>query len=44
MTVIDTYKVLLSKEKLSEDEYNRAAILGWCTELVGTHISIDEIL
>jgi len=45
MTVVDTYKVLLGKEKLSEDEYNRASILGWCTELLQAFFLIlDDIM
>ena len=34
MTVVDTYKVLTGGKELTEDEYNRSAMLGWCTELV----------
>lgn len=34
MTVPDTYRILLGKDKLSEEEYKKSAILGWCTELV----------
>lgn len=34
MTVPDTYRVLLGKDKLSEEEYKQSSILGWCTELV----------
>src|SRR5438128_1947372 len=34
MSVIDTYRIIQGKETLSETEYLRAAILGWCTELL----------
>lgn len=36
LSVIDTYRILKGKslEELSDDEYKRAAILGWCVELV----------
>ena len=34
MSVVDTYSILKGG-KLSEEEYERAAILGWCVELVG---------
>lgn len=36
LSVIDTYRLLKGKtlEQLSEQEYKRAAILGWCVELV----------
>lgn len=35
MTVPDTYRILIGKDKLSEEEYKQSSILGWCTELVG---------
>ncbi|KAF8460610.1 putative farnesyl-diphosphate synthetase [Kalaharituber pfeilii] len=45
MTVVDTYKVLQEKDKLTEDEYNRAAILGWCTELLQAFfLVLDDIM
>lgn len=36
LSVIDTYRLLKGKslDELSETEYKRAAILGWCVELV----------
>jgi len=40
MSVIDTYAVLVGKQELSETEYLRAAILGWCTELVSAIVSL----
>ncbi|KAF8425482.1 ERG20 farnesyl diphosphate synthase [Tirmania nivea] len=42
MTVVDTYKVLLGKDKLTEDEYNRSAILGWCTELLQAFFLVSD--
>lgn len=33
MSVVDTYSILKGG-KISEEEYERAAILGWCVELV----------
>jgi hypothetical protein len=33
MSVVDTVEILKGRE-LTEDEYLKAAILGWCVELV----------
>jgi len=45
MTVVDTYKVLLGKSELTEDEYNKSAILGWCTELLQAFfLVLDDIM
>jgi len=42
ITVTESYQLLLGR-KLSEEEYFRAAILGWCIEWVITdHYSIDQ--
>lgn len=38
MSVVDTVEILKSRE-LTEDEYFKAAVLGWCIELV-SNISI----
>lgn len=42
MSVVDTYKVLSGKEELTEDEYNRASILGWCTELLQAFFLVSD--
>ncbi|KAI5799288.1 ERG20 farnesyl diphosphate synthase [Peziza echinospora] len=42
MTVVDTYKVLKGGEELTENEYNRAAILGWCTELLQAFFLVSD--
>jgi farnesyl diphosphate synthase len=34
ISVVDTYRILTNKTELTEEEYKRAAILGWCVELV----------
>jgi hypothetical protein len=34
MSVVDTVEILKGRE-LEEGEYEKAAILGWCVELVG---------
>lgn len=45
MSVVDTYKVLKGDSELSEEEYNRAAILGWCTELLQAFFLVaDDIM
>lgn len=33
MSVVDTVEILKGRQ-LSEDEYFKAAVLGWCVELV----------
>ncbi|KAL7274787.1 Farnesyl pyrophosphate synthetase [Rhizina undulata] len=42
MTVPDTYCILSGVEKLSEEEYKRAAILGWCTELLQAMFLVSD--
>ncbi|KAF3935304.1 Dimethylallyltranstransferase [Dactylella cylindrospora] len=44
MSVIDTYRILLGKdkEKLEDTEYLRAAILGWCTELLQAFFLVSD--
>jgi len=39
MTVPDTYRILKGVDELTQEEYNRSSILGWCTELVSSHAS-----
>lgn len=34
LSVVDTVQILQGKEKLDDAEYEKAAILGWCVELV----------
>lgn len=34
LSVVDTFALLSGKDELSEDEYFKAAVLGWCIELV----------
>jgi len=34
MSVVDSAEILKGR-KLNDDEYLKAAILGWCVELVG---------
>ncbi|KAK6352519.1 Farnesyl pyrophosphate synthetase [Orbilia blumenaviensis] len=45
MSVVDTYSVLTNKDKLSDEEYLRSAILGWCTELLQAFFLVaDDIM
>ncbi|KAK6523788.1 Farnesyl pyrophosphate synthetase [Arthrobotrys megalospora] len=45
MSVVDTYSILTNKEKLSDEEYLRSAILGWCTELLQAFFLVaDDIM
>jgi farnesyl diphosphate synthase len=37
LSVIDTYSILTGKTELSDEEYRRVAVLGWCIELVSAH-------
>jgi farnesyl diphosphate synthase len=39
MSVVDTVEILKGSA-LTEDEYLKAAILGWCVELVSAHSSL----
>jgi farnesyl diphosphate synthase len=34
LSVVDTFALLSGKDELSEQEYFKAAVLGWCIELV----------
>lgn len=34
MSVVDTVQILQGKGQLDEAEYEKAAVLGWCVELV----------
>lgn len=47
LSVIDTYRLLKGKtlDELSEDEYKRAAILGWAVELLQAYFLVaDDIM
>jgi len=36
MTVPDTYRIIKGVDALSEEEYKKSSVLGWCTELVSS--------
>ncbi|KAF3932966.1 Dimethylallyltranstransferase [Dactylellina cionopaga] len=42
MSVVDTYSILTGKDKLSEIEYLRSAILGWSTELLQAFFLVSD--
>ncbi|KAF5103557.1 hypothetical protein D0Z03_000167 [Geotrichum reessii] len=47
LSVIDTYRLLKNKslEELSEEEYKKAALLGWCVELLQAYFLVaDDIM
>ncbi|ANB14890.1 bifunctional (2E,6E)-farnesyl diphosphate synthase/dimethylallyltranstransferase [Sugiyamaella lignohabitans] len=45
LSVIDTYKLLSGKKELSDAEYKRAAVLGWCVELLQAFFLVaDDIM
>lgn len=47
LSVIDTYRLLKGKslDELSEGEYKRAALLGWCVELLQAYFLVaDDIM
>ncbi|EWC43790.1 farnesyl pyrophosphate synthase [Drechslerella stenobrocha 248] len=45
MSVVDTYSILTGQDKLSDTEYLRTAILGWCTELLQAFFLVaDDIM
>lgn len=41
LSVVDTVEILSGKG-LEENDYTKAAILGWCVELVSSSIRIDR--
>lgn len=43
ISVVDSFQVLKGSA-LTEDEYQKAAILGWCVELVGFVLLLDKSL
>jgi farnesyl diphosphate synthase len=34
LSVVDTVQILLGKDHLDDKEFEKAAVLGWCVELV----------
>jgi farnesyl diphosphate synthase len=45
LSVIDTYRLLVGKAELSPEEYKRAAVLGWCVELLQAFFLVaDDIM
>jgi farnesyl diphosphate synthase len=42
MSVVDTVEILKGRE-LTEDEYLKAAILGWCVELVSGRTALFQL-
>ena len=45
LSVLSTYEILTGKKELSDDEYKRAAVLGWCVELLQAYFLVaDDIM
>ncbi|KAK9447846.1 isoprenoid synthase domain-containing protein [Limtongia smithiae] len=45
LSVIDTYQILSGKLELSDEEYKKAAVLGWCIELLQAYFLVaDDIM
>ncbi|KAK9454562.1 isoprenoid synthase domain-containing protein [Dipodascopsis uninucleata] len=42
LSVIDTYKILTGKDILSDEEYHRAAVLGWAIELLQAFFLVSD--
>ncbi|ODQ67901.1 hypothetical protein NADFUDRAFT_81027 [Nadsonia fulvescens var. elongata DSM 6958] len=42
ISVIDTYRILTKKSELSDDEYYKAALLGWCIELLQAFFLVSD--
>ncbi|KAK6498740.1 Farnesyl pyrophosphate synthetase [Arthrobotrys musiformis] len=42
MSVVDTYSTLTNQDKLSDEDYLRSAILGWCTELLQAFFLVSD--
>jgi hypothetical protein len=34
LSIVDTVQILLEKDRLDDAEFEKAAVLGWCVELV----------
>lgn len=43
LALVYAYKILASRDQLSEDNIRLARILGWCVELVGNNSSISSL-
>jgi hypothetical protein len=44
MTVPDTYRIIKGVDALSEEEYKKSSVLGWCTELVSSLVTKASVL
>lgn len=42
MSVVDTVQILQNKSQLDDKEYERAAILGWCVELLQAYFLVAD--
>ncbi|KAI5780917.1 putative farnesyl-diphosphate synthetase [Geopyxis carbonaria] len=42
MTVPDTYRIVTGQKELSEEDYNKTALLGWCIELLQTMFLVSD--
>lgn len=40
LSVVDTVQILKGGAKLSDEEYFKAGLLGWCIELVGLQVLV----
>ncbi|CAN6656772.1 farnesyl pyrophosphate synthase [Trichomonascus vanleenenianus] len=45
LSVVDTYRLLKNKKELDAQEYKKAAVLGWCVELLQAYFLVaDDIM
>ncbi|KAJ8100595.1 isoprenoid synthase domain-containing protein [Lipomyces tetrasporus] len=42
LSVIDTYKILTGKDDLTDEEYKKAAVLGWAIELLQAFFLVSD--
>ncbi|KAA8916171.1 hypothetical protein TRICI_001662 [Trichomonascus ciferrii] len=42
LSVIDTYRILTKQPELTDTEYKRAAVLGWCVELLQAYFLVAD--
>lgn len=42
LSVVDTYQILTGKSSLSDEEYQKVALLGWCIELLQAYFLVAD--
>ncbi|UZJ52742.1 hypothetical protein CBS101457_002062 [Exobasidium rhododendri] len=42
LSVVDTVQILLEKDRLDDEEFEKAAVLGWCVELLQAYFLVAD--